>query len=497
VSRPPLDSTAAPSAPADREDGPVESGGLSIRLAKNSLVQIVGTVVASTIGFVTFIVVARALGPSIYGDVTAANVYLYIPTVLAEVGLSMVVVREISADESTTEDVIGGSLPLRLVIGVATVTVAVAVAFLLPFNHRTTLAIVVGAPGALFTIMTLSVQPVLQARLKMQWAVAATLVGRLATLALTILAVTGDLGYLAVVAATVVGLGITFALSVVFVRRLIQIRLRLDLSLWRRLIGPALYLAVAVGSASLIARVDTILISLLKPSRDVGLYGAAYKFLDVSTLFASAVGISLFPVFSRLLVVDPARARRILQKSLDVMLAVGPAIVVLGIALAPQLIRYSAGDEFNDAVPILQLLLPSLLAVFLQAPLIRFQIAAGSYRLLAGIFLVMLLVNFALNMILIPEYGIRAAAIVNVSTELLGFALQLVFAWTRLRFRPRLGYVPAVAGATALMIGALFALGDVPVAAALTGAVLYLGVLLWAPGVIRELARNAFATVRT
>jgi len=481
--------------------GPLDSAdsagtGLSIRLAANSLVQIVGTVLASAIGFVTFIVVARALGPSIYGDITAANVYLYIPTVLAEVGLSMVVVREISADASTTEDVMGGSLPLRFVIGVATVTIAVGAAFLLPFNHRTTLAIVVGAPGALFTILTLSVQPVLQARLKMQWAVAATLSGRLVTLGLTVLAVTVDLSYLAIVAATVIGLGVTFILSVAFVRRLIEIRLRLDFSLWRRLIGPALFLAVAVGCASLITRVDTILISLLKPSRDVGLYGAAYKFVDVSTLFASAVGISLFPVFSRLLAVDPQRARALLQKSLDVMLAAAPAIVVPAIALAPQIIEYSAGEKFDGAVPVLQLLAPSLLAVFLQAPLIRFQIAAGAYRLLAGIFLAMLAVNIGLNLLLIPQYGIKAAAIVNVSTEVLGFLLQLVFAWTRLRFRPRLTYVPVVLGATALMVGAFVALADLPIAAAVAAGLLYAVVLLWAPGVVRDLARSVVATVR-
>ena len=79
-------------------------GALSVRLAANSLVQVVGAVLASAIGFVTFIVVARRLGPSIYGDLTAANVFLYVPTVLAEVGLSMVVVREISADEEATDD---------------------------------------------------------------------------------------------------------------------------------------------------------------------------------------------------------------------------------------------------------------------------------------------------------------------------------------------------------------------------------------------------------
>jgi O-antigen/teichoic acid export membrane protein len=473
-----------------------EQGSLSVRLAANSLVQVVGAVLASAIGFVTFIVTARVLGPSIYGDLTAANAFLYVPTVLAEVGLSMIVVREISADEDSTEEIVGGSLPLRAVIGVATVTLSVLVALALPFNHRTTLAIVVGSPGAFFTVMTLAVQPVLQARLKMQWAVVATLVGRLATLGLTIVALTGGLGYLAVMGATVIGLGLTLALSVVFVRRLIRIRVRLDVSLWRRLIGPALFLALAVGTASVTTRIDAVLISLLKPSQDVGLYGAAFKFVDVSTLFASAIGISLFPVFSRFFASDPSRARALLQKSLDVVVAVAPPLVILIIGLAPQIVRYSAGHEFGGAVAVLQILAPSILVVFLRAPLSRFQIAAGEYRPLAWMMLAMLAFNVVLNLVLIPPYGIKAAAVVNLGTELLGFALQLAFVWKRLAFRPSLRYVPTVVGATALMAVWFAVLPGIPIAAAAVGALLYSVVLLAAPGVIRDLRRDAVAGLR-
>src|SRR5262249_14442432 len=159
------------------------------------------------------------------------------------------------------EDVVGGSLPLRAGIAGGTGTLSLLIALALPFNHRTELAILVGSPGALFTVMTYAVQPGLQARLRMQWAVIATIAGRRATLGLTVAAVTGGLGYLAVMGATVIGLGLTLVLSVVFVRRLMRIRLRIDTALWRRLIGPALYLALALGIASITARIDTVLIS--------------------------------------------------------------------------------------------------------------------------------------------------------------------------------------------------------------------------------------------
>ena len=173
-----------------------------------------------------------------------------------------------------------------------------------------------------------------------------------------------------------------------------------------------------------------------------------------------------------------------------------PPLVVLIIGLAPQIIHYSAGGEFSAAVPVLQLLAPSLLVVFLRAPLSRFQIAAGAYRPLAWIMLAMLGFNVLLNLLLIPPYGIKAAAIVNLGTEFLGFALQLAFVWTRLAFRPSLRYLPTVVGATALMVVWFGLLPGIPIAAGLAGTLLYSLVLLWAPGVIRDLARDVLAGVR-
>jgi O-antigen/teichoic acid export membrane protein len=239
-----------------------------------------------------------------------------------------------------------------------------------------------------------------------------------------------------------------------------------------------------------------VLISLLKPSRDVGLYGAAYKFVDVSTLIASSIGISLFPVFSRFFATDARRARALLQKGLDVVAALSAPLVVLIVGLAPQIIRYSAGHEFAEAVPVLQLLSLSLVFVFLRAPLSRFQIAAGAYRPLAWMMVAMLGFNVALNLVLIPPYGIKAAALVNLATEFLGFALQLVFVWTRLGFRPSVRYLPTIVGATALMVVWFFVLPGLPIAAGLLGSAVYSLVLLRAPGVVRDLTRDVLVGLR-
>jgi O-antigen/teichoic acid export membrane protein len=171
-------------------------------MARNTAVQAVGTAIATLIGFATFLATTRGLGPAAFGDITAAWVYLLLPVVLADFGFAGVVLREISAAPERTEYVMRASLPLRLLLSAVFVGLATLLALVVPFDYRTRVAIAIGAPGAYFTLANLALLPILQAQLRMHWAVLAGVAGRLATLALTLIALGVGLGFNAVVAAS-------------------------------------------------------------------------------------------------------------------------------------------------------------------------------------------------------------------------------------------------------------------------------------------------------
>jgi O-antigen/teichoic acid export membrane protein len=99
--------------------------GLAGRLALNSIVQAAGSALAALLGFLLFIAVARTLGASAYGDFVTATAVLAIPVVLADLGLSATVVREISAHPERTERAFGASLPLRAALSLAFVGLTV------------------------------------------------------------------------------------------------------------------------------------------------------------------------------------------------------------------------------------------------------------------------------------------------------------------------------------------------------------------------------------
>jgi O-antigen/teichoic acid export membrane protein len=404
----------------------VDDSSLTVRLAANTLVQAVGTVVASLVGFFTFAAITRGLGPEAFGDFTAATVFLLIPVVLADVGLSAALLREISAVPAKTESAMRAALPLRALTAVGAVAIGVAVGLAAPFNDQTKVAILISSVGAVLTIMTFALQPVLQAQLKM-----------------------------------------------------------IDTRYWRRLVGGSVALGLAIALSQIFFRVDAVILALLSSSEQVGFYGAAYKFVELAVLIPAAAGASVFPPLMRFMAAGDPRALGLVQKAFNVLLAASVPLTIVMLAYPEELITLAAGPDFSGAAGALQILAPYALFAFANGLLWRVVMAAHRDRLLLATAVFVLAANVALNLIFIPIYGFEAAAAIAVITEA---AVGLPIAWAlREEGRlPNLAYLPPIIAATAVMTVAVVVLRDHAVAGTIVGGAAYGVTLLLLPGTMRD-----------
>lgn len=462
---------------------------LTVRLATNTIVQTLGILGSAAIGFFTFVAITRGLGPEAFGDFTAAMVFLYIPVVVADIGFSAAVIREISAAPERTERAMRASLPFRALVSGGTVGLAAAIGVALPLNERTTDALLIGAIGSFLTLMTLALLPVLQAQLRMHWAVAGNMAGRLVTLGATLGALELDLGFKSIVWAQVIGIAVTFVVHLYAVSRTVRIRPVVDTDYWRNLVLGSLVIGLAIGFSQIYFRIDTVLLALFRSSEEVGLYGAAYKFIELSQFTAAAVAVSMFPPLANFVATGDPRAGPLVQKSFDVLVVGAVFLAVLMLAFPEDIIRYTAGPEYLDAAVALQLLAPYVIFGFVNAGLWRVLLARERDRTLLGMSATVLVVNVALNLVFIPIYGYKAAAVVSVVSEAL-ILVPIAIAVHRDGFLPNLHYARLVAvAAGAMALVAWLVPGPALVVGALASAV-YAAILLAAPGTINEVARS-------
>jgi O-antigen/teichoic acid export membrane protein len=455
------------------------------RLASNTIVQAVGIPLQSLVSLGTYAAITRYLGPSAFGDYTTATVFLLIPVAFADIGLSAIVVREISAVPERAEAVLRASYSLRLIISAVAIAVTVGTSFVLPFDHRARVAILIMAFGAFLSLVNLSVMPVLQVQLRMQWAVFANLAGRIVTFVATLAVLALGLGFKAVVVANVIGLAVILAVGVYAVRSAHTLRPSIDVAYWRRFLKASLVLGLGLAIMQVYFRVDTVLIALLRPAAEVGLYGAAYKFIELTQGLAYTVFVSMFPALSAFAARGDSRFASLAQKGFDVLLAAALPLTIGMVFAARPLLEATAGDRYGAAAGVLQILAFYPLLAFVDGLLWRILIASHHERTLLLIGVSILTLNIALNLVFIPVYGYRAAAITSIGSEAFSLALGVIAVRRRVGFLPQLDYLPAVVLAGLVMTGVMLALPVERLVAAVVGGILYIVVLVLLPGTLR------------
>jgi O-antigen/teichoic acid export membrane protein len=461
--------------------------GLARRVARNTAAQAAGKAAVLAIGAASIAVTTRYLGTAGYGSFALALALVQMLGVLADAGLSAVVVREISREPERTASLVGNALTVRLLLGLGVVALAALLALVLPYSPDVRRAVVIAGVPFLLGLASSSVAAVFQARLQMWRASVADVAGRLAAFVALVVVVTADLGFLAVVATTAVGAAVALAVSLALVRELAPVGPRTDRQEWRELVIAGVPIGVTLAVNEVYFRADTFILSLFRPFSEVGLYTFAYRVYELLALFPAIVMTSIFPLLSRFVGARRDAAQRVIDAAADLFVAVGVPIAAGGLVLAPELVRVVAGEEFAHAATPLRLLLCASTPAWISGLLGYALIAAGRQRSVLVLSIAALTLNVALNLALVPSYGPDAAAAVALGSELLLVTGGWVLVRRQLAIAPRLALLWRALAASGVMAAAVWWQRDLSLAILVPGgALIYLAVLASVGGVDRR-----------
>jgi O-antigen/teichoic acid export membrane protein len=450
------------------------------RVASNTAVQVAGKLAVVALGAASIAVLTRYLGPSDYGRYTLALMYMQLFAVLADVGLFTTVVREISKDPARTQQLVGNALTLRLLLSIAMIAAGAGISLLLPYEREVRVAILLAGGPLLLGMLTSSLVTVLQARLRMARAVIGDVVGRACALASVLVVAELDLGFYAVMGAAAAGALATLAVTWPLTRRVAAVRFRAEPAVWRPLLVASVPLGLALAINEIYFRADTLIISLYEPFGQVGFYTLAYRILEFALALGTIFLTTVFPLLSEAVERDEPRALRLIQTSTDALVILALPLVAGGLVLAPHIIDLAGGADFKEATTPLRILLAAgalswVNGVFGFALIAKARQASALWLSVAG-----LSFNVGLNFLLVPGYGIVAAAVVTVASELLILVGSFFLMRRHFRFFPRPRTLPAALLSAAAMGGLLWLLRDGSLAVLLPLGVVVYAALLYA-----------------
>lgn len=332
------------------------AGGLARSLGGSLGLLLGGKVVTMLLALAATVVLTRGLGTEGFGLYRTVVAYLGFASLVASLGLNLLVVREISQEGADQGHILGNASSLRLVTGLAVMSLAVALAWLLPFEPPVRLGIALGAVGSLALIGYQLLIGLFQQRLRQLGTVAADVAGA-AVLLLGALALAGSgADLLAFVAVTALSQLCTFAVGWRFAQRLQPFRPLRELPEWSRLFRAALPIGALTILSITYVRADTLLLAFLAPPEQVGLYGLASRLLDTISGVTLLLSGLVAPLVTRHARRDPAAFRDFLSLGLTAALMWTVGVAALLGTHAGDIARLVGGSGFAAAGPALAVL---------------------------------------------------------------------------------------------------------------------------------------------
>jgi O-antigen/teichoic acid export membrane protein len=243
-------------------------------------------------------------------------------------------------------------------------------------------------------------------------------------------------------------------------------------------------------------RADLLLLTALVGFGAAGIYQAAYKVFELALVIPGAANAAAYPVISAYLSASRMRAARAYQRLLGGMLALGLPLTALLFVGASPLIHVLYGRAYLTAAPMLAVLAGAVLLSYVNAAPITVLSALPRQAALTAVTASGLVVNLALNLVLIPRFSGQGAALAMIASEVVQCVFLFVLATRimrgiRVARRPQRLMVLGFALSVALFYGprAVFGVALVPVwLAALPGFIVYaVGVVRYVREILGEM----------
>jgi O-antigen/teichoic acid export membrane protein len=398
------------------------------RVGKNTLAQITMSAARMVSRFLVVLVIARLAGRQLLGDFTFVITFTTMFTFLVGMGLGLSLMREVAKHRDQADKMVGNALTITILNSLWVVPLMVGIVALLGRPPVILIAVALAGIATVLEVMGLQLNAVFGGFERMELSATVIVIQELAFLVVgaVILAINMPFVWLFVI--YIVSRLIGFGVGIVIYRHTIgTIRLQFDRVYSRQMLRISAPFAVQAALAPIYLRIDVLMLSYFQGSAAVGLYEAATNIFYRFNVFAHMFNQALMPFLAREYLTIGQHVRRYIRAAAKYQTVLGVPLTVIGLALADRLIPFLSGEEFVDSVMVFQLLSGITILRMLDSALATSLTAVDLQGWRSTITALAAVVNIGLNLVILPRYSFRGAAVTTILTEMFfGGALYLV-----------------------------------------------------------------------
>ena len=376
-------------------------------VVKNTFFQALTRVVTSLTTLIITILIARNFGVVGYGDFTKIITYVGFFYLAVDFGLNAIFLQRNKKD-------FGDLLYTRIILAVIFFILANSIVLLVfGFSPFVRLGIFIYSFSLIPSAILFSSSAIFQSKQRFDLLMKSQVIGACATLLLVLIFSAFSLSLYYILLAFIFG-GILsgFVALILIQEKILPIQFHLHTA--TRFIKESLPLAGMLIFNLIYFRIDVLLLSIMRPTTEVGIYGISMRFFDFLIALPLFLSNSLYPLF-----IDRQKNNRngfsILKTYLLASFMFSFLLVLVFWFLAP--LFSFIKSEFSSAIVPFRILLVSLPFFFATSLLQWSLIAEKKQTFLLVVYLVSAVLNIGLNIIFIPTGSYIASAVITGTCE--------------------------------------------------------------------------------
>lgn len=393
-------------------------------IAKNMGFLFISQIVIYVIGFFITMYSARYLGAEGFGILSLALSITGIFGIVVDMGLGALMIRELARDNSFRDKYLSNVAMMRfflsfLMFGLVMLTVNLIGYSPLVKNviYIISLYVIINAFVGVFT-------SVFQSYEKMDYLSVVTIINSFLMLFGIVIGISCrfDILYFASVYLISNALTLLFTMVLYFWKFPFP-QFEINFDFWKPALKEALPYGLAGIFVTIYYSIDSVMLSFMVGNETVGWYNAAYKLVFVCLALYSVFTVAFFPVMSRFYTNSKESLKYTYERSFKYLLIISIPIALTVTLLASKIILIIYGPAYVNSIIALQILIWTIIFMFLNGLSGLFLGSINRQIVVTKITGLSVVLNVALNIVLIPNYSYLGASIATVFTELISVPL--------------------------------------------------------------------------
>lgn len=402
----------------------------------NTSSQVVAKAATVVLGFLTVGLLTRYLGVNQYGIYTLVFAYLSLFGVLADFGLQLSLVRDLSGEDASANNLKSTYFAIKIFLSLAATILSLITLVFFPYSGTIKTAIVVGSLAVGVGYMNGYGASVLQSKLKLDMAALLEVINRIATVIAIVIFFLLHLDLYAFICAVLIGNIVSLAVNIWTAPDYFHFRSIPPFHLIVDVVKASFPIGITTLLGALYFKIDTMMLSVMKTTADVGIYSLSYKIFENIIMLWLFYMATVYPLLSQYMKSkDRKRFKMVVNSSLIIAILFSIVAIIVGFFAAPLAIRILGGNNFIESILPFRLLLFAIPFVIVNNLFYYVLLTISKIKYILVTLLISLTFNFFVNLAIIPKYGFIGTSVSTIFTELivmLGYLIVVRKYWASL-----------------------------------------------------------------